>query len=71
MCYLEGSKLSKKPTFKFVPIRNGIKGLAATCDHQTLYRHSLNPNGSDHTRKFCIGRNPTSVEVKIKLWVES
>ena len=31
MCYLEGSKLSKKPTFKFVPIRNGIKGLAATC----------------------------------------
>ena len=31
MCYLEGSKLSKKSTFKFVPIRNGIEGLAATC----------------------------------------
>ena len=32
MCYLGGSKLSKKSTFKFVPIRNGIEGLAATCD---------------------------------------
>ena len=31
MCYLEGSKLSKKSTFKFVPIRNGIEVLAATC----------------------------------------
>ena len=31
MCYLEGSKLSKKYTFKFVLIRNGIEGLAATC----------------------------------------
>ena len=31
MCYLGGSKLSKKSTFKFVPIRNGIEGLAATC----------------------------------------
>ena len=33
MCYLGGSKLSKKSTFKFVPIRNGIEGLAATCEN--------------------------------------
>ena len=33
MCYLGGSKLSKKSTFKSVPIRNGIEGLAATCAH--------------------------------------
>ena len=31
MCYLGGSKLSKKSTFKFVPISKGIEGLAATC----------------------------------------
>ena len=36
MCYLGGSKLSKKSTFKFVPIRNGIEGLAATCEAQCL-----------------------------------
>ena len=37
MCYLGGSKLSKKSTFKFVPIRNGIEGLAATCDDGGIY----------------------------------
>ena len=39
MCYLGGStKLSKKFTFKFVPIRNGIEGLAATCDRAPFIR---------------------------------
>ena len=41
MCYLGGSKLSKKSTFKFVPIRNGIEGLAATCENEKqMNRHT-------------------------------
>ena len=42
MCYLGGSKLSKKSTFKFVPIRNGIEDLAATCELLKIDRWEYN-----------------------------
>ena len=53
MCYLGGSKLSKKSTFKFVPIRNGIEGLAATCG--VRYVKNLLIIGIVHDEKHAYG----------------